>query len=113
MRSRAKKAKNLEKGNLKVCLGEITFEYELFMAGDDNEDIILKIYNEMHPKTEFNQDPKKGRAEFLIEKLKDFKDKSELSHRLAIKLDEDIDTRNKFEIPNYIQDAIKWVVKGE
>ena len=50
---------------------------------------------------------------FLIEKLKDFKDKSELSHRLAIKLDEDIDTRNKFEIPNYIQDAIKWVVKGE
>jgi len=110
--SRAKKAKNLEKGNLKVCLGEITFEYELFMAGN-NEDIILKIYKEMHSGTEFNQSSKKEKADFLIKKLNDFKDKSELAHRLAIKLDEDNDARNKFKVPNYIQNAIKWVVKGE
>ncbi|GAI54259.1 unnamed protein product [marine sediment metagenome] len=110
--SRAKKALNLKGGNLKVCLGEITFEYELFMAGN-NEDIILKIYNKIHSGTKFKQNSKKERADFLIKKLNDFKDKSELSHRLAIKLDEDIDARNKFEVSDYIKDAIKWVVKGE
>jgi len=110
--SRAKKAEKFKGGNLKVCLGEITFEYELFIAGN-NEDVILEIYRKMHSRTKFNQDSKKERAKFLIEKLKDFKDKSELAHCLAIKLDEDIDARNKFKVPNYIQDAIKWVVKGE
>ncbi|MCH8012974.1 MAG: AAA family ATPase [Candidatus Marinimicrobia bacterium] len=110
--SRAKKAEKFEGGNLKVYLGEITFEYELFIAGK-NEDIILEIYREMHSRTEFNQNSKKERAMFLIEKLKDFKDKSELAHRLAIKLDEDINVINKFEVPDYIKDAIKWVVKGE
>ena len=110
--SRAKKAKKLEKGNLKVRLGKITFEYEIFMSGN-NENVFLEIYKEMHPKTKFNQNSKKERAEFLLKKLKDFKDKSELAHCLAIKLDDEIDARNKFEVPNYIQDAIKWVVKGE
>ena len=110
--SRAKKAEKFEGGNLKVRLGEITFEYELFIAGN-NEDVILEIYRKMHSRIKFNQNSKKERAEFLIEKLKDFKDKSELAHRLAIKLDEDIDAKNKFKVPNYIQDAIKWVVKGE
>ena len=110
--SRAKKAKNLEKGNLKVCLGEITFEYELFMAGN-NEVVILEIYNKMHSGTKFKQNSKKERADFLIKKLNDFKDKSELSHRLAIKLDEYIEAGSKFEVPDYIQKAIKWVVKSE
>lgn len=111
--SRAEKTLELQGGNLRVYLGKITFEYELFMAGDDNEDIILKIYKEMHSRTEFNQDSKEERAKFLINKLNDFKDKSELAYRLAIKLDEDNDARSKFKVPNYIQNAIKWVVKGE
>jgi putative ATP-dependent endonuclease of OLD family len=115
--SRAKKALKLKGGNLKVYLGEITFEHELFTAGDDNgdgnEDIILKIYNEMHPRTRFKKSSKKEGADFLINKLNDFEDKSELAHRLAIKLDEDNDARSKFKVPKYIQDAIKWVVKSE
>lgn len=111
--SRAEKALELQGGNLRVYLGKITFEYDLFMAGDDNEDIILKIYKEMHSRTEFNQDSKEKRAKFLIDKLNNFKDKSELAYRLAIKLDEDNDARSKFKVPNYIQNAIKWVVKGE
>jgi len=110
--SRAKKALNLKGGNLIVRLGEITFEYELFIAGN-NENVILEIYRKMHSGTKFKQDSKKERAYFLIEKLNNFKDKSELAHRLAMKLDEDIDARNKFEVPNYIKCAIKWVVKGE
>jgi putative ATP-dependent endonuclease of OLD family len=115
--SRAKKALKLKGGNLKVYLGEITFEHELFTAGDDNgdgnEDIILKIYNEMHPRTRFKKSSKKEGADFLINKLNDFEDKSELAHRLAIKLDEDNDARSKLKVPKYIQDAIKWVVKSE
>jgi putative ATP-dependent endonuclease of OLD family len=112
--SRAKNAKELEGGNLKVFLGKNTFEYELFIAAEDNENVILEIYREMHSKTKFNQDLKEERAKFLINKLNDFKDKSELAHCLAIKLDEDIDdARNNFDVPNYIQNAIKWVVKGE
>ena len=110
---RAEKALKLKGGNLMVYLGKITFEYELFMAGDDNEDIILKIYKEMHSRTKFNRDSKEERAKFLINKLNDFRDKSELAHCLAIKLDEDNDARSKFKVPNYIQNAIKWVVKGE
>ena len=111
--SRAEKALKLKGGNLMVYLGKITFEYELFMAGDDNEDVILEIYRKMHSGTKFNQDSKKEGADFLINKLNDFEDKSELAYRLAIKLDEDNNVRNKFKVPNYIQDAIKWVVKSE
>lgn len=111
--SRAEKALKLKGGNLMVYLGKITFEYELFMAGDDNKDVILEIYRKMHSRTKFNQDSKKEGADFLINKLNDFEDKAELAYRLAIKLDEDNDVRNKFKVPNYIQNAIKWVVKSE
>jgi putative ATP-dependent endonuclease of OLD family len=52
-------------------------------------------------------------ADNFLEKVNSNKAKSELSHRLAIKLESDAILRNAFTVPNYIRDAIKWVVKGQ
>jgi putative ATP-dependent endonuclease of OLD family len=113
--SRANKAKAMANGNLKVELAENTFEFELFKAGD-NKDILLSIFNEMHPKAA--KDLQKGgpieeHAQKFIEKVNANKAKSELAHRLSIVLAENKETRMKFTVPDYIQRAICWVVKGE
>ena len=113
--SRAQKAKELEKNLLKVELAERTFEYELFIAGD-NRDILLRIFTEMHPKAAekiATGGSIEGHAKNFMEKLSSNKAKSELAHRLAIKLHDDPDTRDKFTVPGYIENGIKWVVKGE
>lgn len=112
--SRAKKAKELEKNNLKVELAEKTFEYELFKAG--NKEVLLSIFSEMHPKAAKNIHEGNSLEEHAIcfvDKLISNKAKSELSHRLSVLLTEDEDIRNSFEVPEYIQKAIRWVVKGE
>lgn len=111
--SRAEKAKALENGLLKVELAEKTFEYELFK---ENKDILLEIFKEMHPKAAENV--KEGtsiseHASNFLEKVEANKAKSELSHRLAIRLESDVNARNEFKVPEYIKRAIKWVVKGE
>ncbi len=113
--SRARKAKELEKNLLKVELAERTFEYELFIAGD-NRDILLRVFTEMHPKAAKKVDTGgsiEDHAKNFMEKLSSNKAKSELAHRLAIKLHDDPDTRDKFTVPGYIENGIKWVVKGE
>ncbi|MBI5376284.1 MAG: AAA family ATPase [Candidatus Schekmanbacteria bacterium] len=112
--SRAKKAKDLEKSNLKVELAKETFEFELFMAG--NKDLLLSIFNEMHPRaaqniTEGNTIEEHSRS--FVDKVISNKAKSELSHRLSVLLAEREDIRNNFTVPEYIQNAIRWVVKGE
>lgn len=112
--SRAKSAKELEKKNLKVFLAERTFEFELFIAG--NKDILLQIFNEMHPvaagRVVADANIKIHGANFL-EKVISNKAKSELAHRLAVKLSTDEAARNAFKVPTYIQNAIKFAVKGE
>lgn len=112
--SRAKSAKELEKKNLKVFLAERTFEFELFIAG--NKDILLQIFNEMHPvaagRIVADANIKIHGANFL-EKVISNKAKSELAHRLAVKLSTDDVARNAFNVPAYIQNAIKFAVKGE
>jgi putative ATP-dependent endonuclease of OLD family len=40
------------------------------------------------------------------------KAKSELAHRLAILLETDQELSRQFTIPQYIQQAIMWVVQG-
>ena len=112
--SRAKNAKELERKNLKVFLAERTFEFELFVAG--NKDILIDIFREMHP-VEANsivedEDIKIYATNFL-EKVVANKAKSELAHRLAMKLALDEAARNAFSVPTYIQNAIKFVTKGE
>lgn len=112
--SRAKIAIELAKKNLKVFLAERTFEFELFIAG--NKDILLAIYAEMHPvsagKIVADADVKIHGANFLTKVISN-KSKSELAHRLAVKLSTDEEARNAFIVPTYIQDAIKYAVKGE
>ena len=112
--SRAKNAKELERKNLKVFLAERTFEFELFVAG--NKDILIDIFREMHPvaanRIIEDEDVKIYAANFL-EKVVANKAKSELAHRLAMKLALDEAARNAFSVPTYIQNAIKFVTKGE
>jgi putative ATP-dependent endonuclease of OLD family len=112
--SRARIANELANKNLKVFLAERTFEFELFIAG--NKDILLEIFKEMHPvsaaKIVADADIKIHAAAFL-QKVISNKAKSELSHRLAVKLASDAEARNAFIVPTYIQNAIKYAVKGE
>jgi len=112
--SRAKNAIDLQKKNLKVFLSQKTFEFELFIAG--NEKILLEVFKEMHPvaagRIVSDTDIKKYGKNFL-EKLIANKAKSELAHRLAIKLASDNAARTGFKIPVYIQDAIKYVITGK
>ena len=112
--SRAKAASELERKNLKVYLAEQTFEFELFIAG--NKDIVIDIFREMHPvaanRIVEDEDVKIYATNFL-EKVVANKAKSELAHRLAMKLALDEAARNTFSVPVYIQNAIKFVTKGE
>jgi putative ATP-dependent endonuclease of OLD family len=111
--SRAKIASELERKNLKVFLAERTFEFELFIAG--NKDILLDIFREMHPvaadRIEETVDIKVHAANFM-KKVISNKAKSELAHRLSVKLASDEQARKTFCVPIYIQNAIKYVVKG-
>jgi putative ATP-dependent endonuclease of OLD family len=112
--SRARIASELGKKNLKVFLAERTFEFELFIAG--NKDILLEIFATMHPvsasKIIANDDIKVYAAAFL-EKVISNKAKSELAHRLTVKLASDEIARASFIVPIYLQNAIKYAIKGE
>lgn len=112
--SRAKSAKELEKNNLKVFLAERTFEFELFITG--NQEILLELFKEMHPvaagRIVADENIKTHGANFL-EKVISNKAKSELAHRLAVKLSTDEVARKAFKVPTYIENAIKFAVKGE
>ena len=49
----------------------------------------------------------------LLEKVVSNKAKSELAHRLSIKLASDPAAKAAFIVPSYLSKAIKYVVKGE
>lgn len=112
---RATKAKELEQGFLKVELAERTFEYELFMAGN-NKDILIEIFKEMRPRAAGNIEEGENQQEHAINfvaKVGANKAKSELAHQLSVKLQEEQATRENFTVPPYIERTIKWIVKGE
>jgi putative ATP-dependent endonuclease of the OLD family len=113
--SRAKKASDLAKKNLRVFLAEKTFEFELFIAGN-NKEILFSIFNSMHPTAASRisaNDDVRVYAENFLDKIISDKAKSELAHRLAVTLSTDEALRTSFVVPTYIQNAIKYVVKGE
>ncbi|WFO16598.1 hypothetical protein M601_001935 [Cellulophaga baltica 4] len=112
---RASKANDLEGGNLKVVLAENTFEYELMVTNRNNAITMLSIYKEMHPKTTFIADEESlhNKALDLLEKLKSNKDKSEFAQQLSFKLETIDSLRNSFVVPDYIQNAINWVINRE
>lgn len=108
---RAKNAENLEGGILRVFLAEKTFEYELFISGE-NRRIITKLYwEEMHLKTQekpnLEQKDIEKEAEIFLKKLKSNKDKAIFAQKLAERI---VKEEIGFEIPEYIKKALNWVI---
>lgn len=98
--ARADKALELKSGVLDVQLSTATFEHDLFQSSQDNARVMRETYGEMHPNTTINN------ADDLLEKIKSNKDKGEFAQNLAKKLD---DNSINFSVPEYLQNAIKWV----
>jgi putative ATP-dependent endonuclease of OLD family len=114
--SRAQKALTLKNGYLHVETSSVTFEYELFVAGEYNRVLLLSIYRDMHPisasRITANTDTNIYAQNFL-EKVESNKAKSELAHRLSLRLESDEDARRQFIVPEYIKRSICWVIKGD
>lgn len=112
---RAQNTLDLAGNNLSVFPAEETFEFELFIAGD-NKDIMLSVFGKMHPQT-VKDIPSSGdikdRARAFVRKLESNKAKSEFALQLSIKLDNEKEERDKFTVPKYIERAIEYVIKGE
>lgn len=104
---RAIKAEEFEGANLKVCLAPNTLEHDLFEECDENKRILQTVYREMHPETdELNGD---FSIDVFMTKLKSNRDKGDFALELQAALTEN----NGFEVPNYIKNAINWVVLTE
>jgi putative ATP-dependent endonuclease of OLD family len=104
---RAIKAQGYENENLKVCLAPNTLEYDLFNESVINKSVMRFVYRCLHLQTpdllmDFN-------ADTLMEKLKSNQDKGDFALDLANKL-KDVEG---FEVPDYIEKAINWVLKIE
>ncbi|MDP3148898.1 MAG: AAA family ATPase [Ignavibacteria bacterium] len=85
---RADKVKALERSNLKVYSGNVTFEYELFLTHEANRTLLLTIYKELHPRTEIAiNDDATIYSKTFADKVKEQKCKSELALRLATHLE--------------------------
>lgn len=113
--ARAQNALDLAGGQLKVYLGTFTFEYELFVAGQ-NKDLLLTTFGAIKPKAASHINAGEtltDHAKDFVLKVKNNKAKSELAHQLAIELEKSAELRAGFSVPKYIQDAIKWVVEGK
>ncbi len=65
-------------------------------AGRIDADVNIKVY-----------------AANFLQKVVANKAKSELAHRLTVKLTSDAEAKDNFKVPTYIQSAIKYAVKGE
>jgi len=106
--SRAEKAKSLEGGLLRVYLAEQTFEYELFR---DNGELLQEAYRRIHPHAEdVKGDTVDEKANAFVKKIK--KQKAILAQELAYILDSDEDKLAAIVVPEYIKQAITWVIQG-
>jgi putative ATP-dependent endonuclease of OLD family len=105
---RAENAKGLENGNLKVFLGDYTFEIELFETGD-NKSILIDVFNKMKKRTK----PLASETTANNFLYRIVNEKSEFSHSLAIYLIENKEVFDKFIVPVYIQKAIKWAINND
>ena len=110
--NRAQKLENLKGENLDIQIAFWTFEYELMVASKYNADIMLELYQELHPRTTFKTGENlKERATELIAKLDLNKDKAVFSQKLSYLLSTKEQYRESFVLPEYIQNAIKWVIE--
>jgi hypothetical protein len=121
----------------------LTFEYELFLVSEVNRTLLLSVYKEFHPDTEIEVNANTQiYSKNFADKVKAQKGKSELALRLATHLENgaelnrlfqtqaalseeqylatlnpenkvDYSAYKDFTVPLYIQNAIKYAVKGE
>jgi putative ATP-dependent endonuclease of the OLD family len=87
----------LNGGTLKTFIGAVTFEYELFLASEENRVFLLSVYNEFHPGTVItvNADVQIYSKSFA-DKVKSQKGKSELALRLATHLENGFELNKAF-----------------
>ncbi len=108
---RARKAERLENAMLDVQLALKTFEHELFVAGD-NSGVIEEVYRGLHPRTNLAGETPEERANDFLAKLESNQDKAAFAQQLALRLSELPDDRARFSVPQYLQNAIRWVTEG-
>lgn len=87
----------LNGGTLKTFIGAVTFEYELFLASNENRALLLSVYREFHPDTVItvNADMQIYSKTFA-DKVKSQKGKSELALRLATHLENGFELNKAF-----------------
>ena len=119
-KGRVKNLLDLKKNNLNVFYTKYTFECDLFDSNNEN-DIILTVFDNTHPKIRKGLDESE---EFNVKKfitsLESNQSKSDFAYNLSRFLDNKIneyDINNskdncifEFKVPNYIENAIKFVV---
>lgn len=133
----------MQGGTLKPFIGKITFEYELFLASEENRTLLQKVYKEFHPQTVIEENANiEVYSKNFSDKVKEQKGKSELALRLATHLEkgfelhkkypkqklpeaeflaslssdaerDDFNAYKNFSVPVYIQNAIRYAVKNE
>ena len=84
-----------------------TLEHDLFEQSERNKAIMRDVYRKIHAQTDdlsgdFN-------VSTLMKKLKSNKDKAEF----ALQLCDRLETEVAFDVPDYIKDAILFVVPSE
>ena len=106
---RIKNLKELEKNNLKVFYTKNTLEWALW---DDNKDILLEVFKKTHSKI-VKRDDFNGRD--LVTKLESNKSKSKFAYNLFKCLNDKLEENciGEFIVPEYIENAIKFVVGGD
>ncbi|MFO8067360.1 MAG: AAA family ATPase, partial [Bacteroidales bacterium] len=105
---RASNVKRDKYGNLEVKIAKNTFEYELMIQSQQNADLIKEVYETIHSQTKLKEgDDLEERALELLEKLDSFSDKAILAQELAYKIDKE---NQPFDVPDYIEEGIKWVI---
>ncbi|MDG3548594.1 ATP-dependent nuclease [Methanobacterium formicicum] len=103
----------LENNYLKPFFARKTFEYELFLANNDNPSL-LKVFSEIHPeifKRISKEDDIEKKADIFVNALSKNKTKSDFSFKLSIELEKDNNYKN-FNVPCYIGKSIRFVVEG-
>ncbi|MCK5015716.1 MAG: AAA family ATPase, partial [Candidatus Peribacteraceae bacterium] len=114
---RSLNAEKMERNNLLVRLAPNTLEHDLFEESESNKKVMRIIYRSMHQETKDLEGD--FTAEILMQKLKSNKDKGDFALELRDTLNGDVSSENdipvellkKFEVPAYLEDAIKWVAR--
>lgn len=103
--------KDMSKNNFQVFIGQQTLEWELFNSNLSSS-IIPTVFDSVHSRIRNNlsKQGEKFNPTILAKKLSENKTKSEFAFNLAEYLENHPDEAKEFIIPNYIKDAIYFVI---